>query len=1092
MLRIWADAKQLDLSQFTVRIYNGAESQLPDTLIQSIEGANNTPAFRGLAYVVFENFPMGDYGNRIPNFTFEVIKAALAADYNNTSLENLITGMVMIPGGGEFVYDTQFENKVPGALVGSNWVQQGDQTIINNHTPYGEADALVSLDQLQQTCPNVSWVSLVLSWFGTSMTLSSCTVLPGVEYQVGATTSPEAWTAGGFNRSTAHLITQIGGVPQYGGTPDDSSILRYLAELRTRGYKIAFYPLMFMDTSGKPWRGNLTGSASDVNNFFTKTNGYNAFINYYAGLVNGHVDAFIIGSELIGLTSVTDTPGNYPGVNQLVSLAATVKSTLGSSVKITYAADWSEYHHTTGGWYNLDSLWASPNIDVIGIDAYLPLTTGPQTGYNLSATIAGWTSGEGYSWYYSDTARTIQTSLSSPYAWKNIAWFWNNTHVNPNSVATSWVPNSKKIWFTEVGYPSVDAATNEPNVFYDPNSSGSSFPYYSKGRVDFLAQRTGLTAAHAQWLGSSMVERMFVWTWDARPFPYWPDLTAVWTDGGDWQTGHWVQGKLGTSALASIISDICTRSGLSTSDIDVTRIAGQVDGFIINRQQTMRQTIESLQAAYFFDSVESGDVIKFIPRGGSIEVAIPEANLAVANSKNTSEIFGISRAQEIELPMRVNVVYISRLLNYQSGTQYSQRQVTSSKQIVTIDVPIACTDQTAKAIADITLFTQWMGRTGFQFDLSVQYAQLEPTDVITVTVSNITYRMRILSTKMVSPIIMQVQAVMDDPSTYDFYTAPASSANLLLDTQTVSTTMTHFLDIPAFPGDDATQGVLRIAADGLSSSWSGSALYRSDDGGANYSLITNMPTSATIGTVVTALPTGSTAVFDDANSVTVSLIGSSTLQNVTQLAVLNGANAALIGNEIIQFTTATMVTPGQYTLSELLRGRLGTEWAMASHTTGEAFILLDGALTEQPVANNLIGLTRAYKAVTFGSTLAATTEQDFLYTGVALKPYSPVQITGVRDGSGNLTLNWIRRTRLGGAWQGGIDVPLNETSEAYSVDILNGTNVVRTISGLTTPTANYTAAQQVTDFGSAQSSISVNVYQLSSVVGRGYAGSKVV
>ena len=56
VLRVWADAKQLDLSQFTVRIYKGDETQLPDSYIQSIEGVDNTPGYRGLAYVVFEDF----------------------------------------------------------------------------------------------------------------------------------------------------------------------------------------------------------------------------------------------------------------------------------------------------------------------------------------------------------------------------------------------------------------------------------------------------------------------------------------------------------------------------------------------------------------------------------------------------------------------------------------------------------------------------------------------------------------------------------------------------------------------------------------------------------------------------------------------------------------------------------------------------------------------------------------------------------------------------------------------------------------------------------------------------------------------------
>ena len=352
--------------------------------------------------------------------------------------------------------------------------------------------------------------------------------------------------------------------------------------------------------------------------------------------------------------------------------------------------------------------------------------------------------------------------------------------------------------------------------------------------------------------------------------------------------------------------------------------------------------------------------------------------------------------------------------------------------------------------------------------------------------------MRIISTKMVSPAAMQVQAVMDDPLTYDFYTVPNTPSSLLLQNNAIAATSTNFLDIPAFPGDDSTNGVIRIAANGLSGVWSGAALYRSDDGGSNYASLLNINNPATIGTTVSALASGTSAVFDVANSVTVSLIGTATLQSVTQLAVLNGANAALIGNEIIQFTTATLISPGQYTLSGLLRGRLGTDWAIGGHAAGERFVSLDGNINQVAVASNLIGLTRAYKSVSYGSTLAATTEQDFLYTGVALKPYSPVQITGTRDGSGNLTINWIRRTRLGGGWQDNVDVPLNETTESYEIDIMNGATVVRTITGLTSPTASYTAAQQTTDFGSAQASVTVNIYQLSAIVGRGYAGNKAV
>lgn len=1086
VLRIWADAKQLDVSQYTLRIYKGDEDQLPDSLIQAYEGASRTPAHRGLAYVVFEDFPIGDYGNRIPNFTFEVQKKISYPDYNGEVLEEMIHGMTMIPGGGEYVYDTQVEYKIPGALIGGNWVQQGDRQAINMHNASGKANALLSLDQLQRTCPNLGWVSVVVTWFGDSMDAGTCVVKPGVEYQSGAITSPDTWQVGSFTRATARQITLEGGSPRYGGTPDDDSIVRYVTELRARGYNIMFYPMMFMDVTGKPWRGDVTGSAANVSSFFTKPNGYNAFVTHYANLMNGKVDAFVIGSELRGLTKVTDTPGSYPAVTQLVSLAAGIKGILGGSVKVTYAADWSEYHHTDGGWYNLDPLWASPNIDVIGIDAYFPLTDAPQSGYDVDALIAGWTSGEGYDWYYTDPERTNQAPLAAPYAWKNIAWFWSNAHVNPDLSSTPWVPESKKIWFTEYGYPSVDGASNQPNVFYDPSSSSSAFPYHSKGRVDFRAQRTALTAAEQKWKSSAMIERMFIWTWDARPFPYWPDLLSVWSDGAAWKTGHWVQGKLGISSLAGIVADLCLRTGLTEGDIDVGGIGEQIEGFILTSPQSVRQAIETLQQGYFFDAVESDNVLAFVPRGSAEVMQIPENDLVPSASDDKHDLFGITRMQEIELPRRVSIVYLDRLLNYQSSTQYSQREVTLSQETLTLDLPIVLADQVAKNLADVRLFSEWVARTSYQFTLPAKYARLEPGDVISVTVSDIEHRMRILSVHRQTPGMLQIQAVADQTSVYDFYTLPGSGSGLLQGNQNIPVTRLELLDIPAFPGDDIDKAVLRMGAAGLSGNWTGSAIYRSDDGGASYTRVLDLTVPAAIGSASSVLASGPLTVFDEQNTVTVVLVGSVELQNAAELAVLNGANAAMLGSELIQFKTATLVEPGKYTLGGLLRGRLGTEWAISTHAAGERFILLNNNVSRQVLPNTAIGLIRSYKPVTFGNTVSVTAAQDFTYTGVAFKPYSPVLVAGARDGSSNLTITWVRRTRLGGAWQDNVDIPLNETTEAYEVDIMNGGNVVRTLTGIISPTASYTAAQQTTDFGSPQSSVSVKIYQMSNIIGRGY------
>ena len=117
-----------------------------------------------------------------------------------------------------------------------------------------------------------------------------------------------------------------------------------------------FNPMFFLDVPQKPWRGKLTCEAEYISRFFQREHGYNDFIIHYANLVKDHVDVFLIGSELIGLTKI-NIANTFPAVDELIKLAHAVKQIVGPNVLVSYAADWSEYHHTDGGWFNLDPLW---------------------------------------------------------------------------------------------------------------------------------------------------------------------------------------------------------------------------------------------------------------------------------------------------------------------------------------------------------------------------------------------------------------------------------------------------------------------------------------------------------------------------------------------------------------------------------------------------------------------------------------------------------------------------------------------------------------------------------------------------------------
>jgi hypothetical protein len=280
------------------------------------------------------------------------------------------------------------------------------------------------------------------------------------------------------------------------------------------------------------------------------------------------------------------------------------------------------------------------------------------------------------------------------------------------------------------------------------------------------------------------------------------------------------------------------------------------------------------------------------------------------------------------------------------------------------------------------------------------------------------------------------------------------------------------------------------AADPAAVSWPGCSVYASVDGGTTYTALFNIASESTMGRTTDALGNffGGN-IPDELNHVNVRL-SNGTLSSTNNTGLLAGVNMAVIGDEILFFRDATLQGDGSYTLRGFLRGRRGSEYAMSGHSSSERFVLVDATkFVRVPQSTADIGIAKKYKPVTLGMTLATASAYDFTNQGTGLKPYAPVQLGGGRDASNNATLNWVRRGRTSGEWRDGVDVPLGETSEAYEVEIYSSsayTTLKRTITGLTSPTASYLAADQTTDFGSPQSTIYFRVYMLSAVVGRGH------
>ena len=667
--RIWADGKVMDMTGVTMRLYRGTEDQAPDPLIAAVQG--DAPAYRGVAYVVFEDLPLAPYGNRPPQLSFEVFRRPRAP--GTVGLEERLKGVCLIPGAGEFVYATQ------AVLRREGLTRTASESV---HNAEGRPDLVVALDQLQAQLPAVEEVTLVVSWFGTDLRCGQCQIRPGVE-QAAKDTLPFAWTVAGVDRAGAHLISLKAGVPAYGGTPADAVVLQTIAELKRRGLRVVLYPFILMDPptgqAAYPWRGRITCEAgadgtaaatTQVNAFFDGTWGLRRMVLHQASLAAqaGGVDGFLIGSELRGLTTVRGAGGSYPAVAKLKSLAAEVRGVVGADTKLGYAADWSEYfgHQPGGGHavFHLDPLWADPNIDFVGIDWYPPVTDWRQGEAHLDAQAgafgtsdpaylrAGLTGGENFDWYYASAAardaqaRTPITDGAHGESWiwrsKDLLSWWSNPHHDrPGGVRsttpTAWVPRSKPIRLIEFGCPAVDKGSNAPNLFIDPKSSESLLPPYSTGERDDFGQRRYLETVLA-WLdepqanpvsplyGGPMIAAASAWCWDARPFPDFPARSDVWADGGNWALGHWLTGRTGIAPLPELIQALGARAGVR---IDPGEAGGAVGGYVVDRPMRLRDALSPLTEAFALDPVERGDHVKMAARSGRTVGALAEDDLVL-------------------------------------------------------------------------------------------------------------------------------------------------------------------------------------------------------------------------------------------------------------------------------------------------------------------------------------------------------------------------------------------------------------------------------------------------------------------------------
>ena len=548
--------------------------------------------------------------------------------------------------------------------------------------------------------------------------------------------------------------------------------------------------------------------------------------------------------------------------------------------------------------------------------------------------------------------------------------------------------------------------------------------------------------------------------------------------------------------LAYVLREECLKSGLLvTGDIDTSEITQHLRGYEIAQTAAIRAALEPLQAAWPFDVIPHGYQIKFVPRGKSSVATIDISEIGATAVNEHAVQITTSREMDSQLPRRVSVKYRNANREYDADVgPGASRLNTDAINVVEVDLALVMTEAEAAGVEQVLLYMYWLERHDVSFTLPPTYRHLEPTDVITINGDVATYVLRLKEINDLPDGRLECKAKYNAAAIYTPNAVAQTTANLPKTLSFAGPSALQLLDIPCVDSGVMNKPGLLAAVCGYYAGWPGGLLFRSDDAGQTWNDVQGfLPPGCTLGSAINSIGTVSRYSVDLGSTLAVRLV-SGDLSSVTQDAMLSGANHFAYGShgrwEIIAAQNCVEQADGSWHLTTLLRGRFGTEQYMGTHAVDDVIVLLDAA-SVRFIGMDIgsLNISSLWRPVTTGRAVDTAAETALAYTGVNLKPLSPVDLNGSRDFSTlNWTFTWNRRTRTPVEIFSGMAMPLGESYEAYEAEIWTAGHAAlkRTITGLTSPTCNYPAAQQIADFGSEQQDVAIKVYPLSATIGRGY------
>lgn len=526
-------------------------------------------------------------------------------------------------------------------------------------------------------------------------------------------------------------------------------------------------------------------------------------------------------------------------------------------------------------------------------------------------------------------------------------------------------------------------------------------------------------------------------------------------------TEHLVQVKTGET-VADAAEFIADFAGIDPErEISTTAlVSNTLLGYPITSETTCWDAVKPLLPSFAIDAAEVSGQVRFYRRSQSMRAVIPTDQMgAYMFGDSPPNKLAFRRDGDLALPQETSLTFIDADRDLQPNTATSSRTEGDARSNIAVSVPIVLRAWEGASAAALMHWDAWLGRTALSFTLTDQWMGIETGLAYGIPFGGQVVPYRITRKLRGANGIIEVEALSDESVTYTA-SLPGSSGTMPPEESTeFPNTRLIIMDMPITSDDHDDYGF--YIAQGGEAGWTRGRIEVSSDG-TNFVTIIDQPFNAVMGDVTGTLAAGSTDGLDDTLDTTtvltvVLLSDLDELEDATDAELDLWKNFAFVGKdglgEYLQFKTATKVGFATWELTNLRRGRRGTDHAIGTHTSGEEFALLGAGGVFRIVYSDTSqwGEEYTFRGVTLHQDAEDAEEQTFTNTGEGKRPFSPVNVEGTWDGSNNLTVTWDSRSRL---FAGGLGI---DDNAEWDIEFFGSPNHTETVSS---ETATFTAAEQ--------------------------------